>query len=242
MYLKPKHWPADGTAPAAIYCPALAGGAWNMTGWFMAEPLAKEGYLVACNDLGDTPLVAYGVGLNPSVGGSGNGGPGVWDSDAAMAKLDALYAKLMSSRFSARGPKIALMGGSHGGASSVRWAALNPDKVAALVLGIPVIDLQYQVNNPINPETKTSIQMALGMGSGTVIPAGHSGVNLAADLEMPVRCYHSTNDPYTPLASYTAFGAANPENIELISLGAVGHSLFTMDWTDAKNWLMGYIS
>lgn len=242
----PKTWAFDGTQPAAIYCPALAGGAWNMMGWFMAYELVARGFLVVASDLGDTPTVPYGVGLNSSVGGTGTGGPGVWTKDSAMTKLTAVYDKVMAAGsaggYGAAGPEVALMGGSHGGASSSRWAAENPSKIACLVQGIPAIDLQYIVDNNPLAGTRQSIQTALGMGVGLDTPSNREPITFAASYTKPVRCYHATNDQFTPLASYDAYKAANPSQIELVSLGAVGHTLTGMPWVTATDWIMEHIT
>lgn len=236
VVIKPRTWAYDSSAPGAIYAPALSAGAWNLTGWLGAFNLARRGIIVVASDLGDTPSIPYTFGTPPSVGGTGTGGPGVWGNDASMTKLTAVYNYLMNT-LKAASPKVLLLGGSHGGATACRWAAQNPAKVAALLLGIGCVDIQDVLTND-RGGYRASIQQAYGLGSGVVLPAGVTGIASAPSFTFPCRTYYSDDDNVTPAARQAAFVAANPSRIESLSIGAVGHLLTTMPWEDSTQWLM----
>lgn len=239
VVFKPARYRANGKTPVSIYAPALAGGGWNVIGWGPALELARRGFLVLSSDLGDTPAVPYGSGLPAALGGTGNGGNGVWGNDQSLTKLTNVYNYAINSLKSSSA-KIILMAGSHGGAAASRWAAQNPDKVACILMGIACVDHQDVLSNN-RSGFAASIQQAWGLGAGTNLPAGVTGVQNAPNIKCPVMCYYSDNDPVTPVDRYQAFQAGNPKLITIKSFGAVGHSttgfpnVDSAEWAEAQN-------
>lgn len=67
------------------------------------------------------------------------GGPSTWGNATAMARLTAAYNYLQTLPGVLPG-KVVLISGSMGGLTSLNWTAANPDKVAAVVSVIPVIN------------------------------------------------------------------------------------------------------
>lgn len=238
VVIKPPFWRANKTAPIALYCPALAGGGENITGWGPAFELAKRGYVVLASDLGDTPSVPYGTGLPAALGGTGNGGNGVWGNDAAMTKLTAVYNYALNT-LKGRTGKVALMGGSHGGSTACRWAAQNPTLVSCVLLGIGCVDHQDILTNN-RSGFAASIQQAWGLGAGTTLPAGATGIQNAPNIQCPVLSYYSDNDPITPIDRQQAFQAANPTNITIKSFGAVGHATTGFPSAVAAAWIASH--
>lgn len=248
VVIKPKFWRADGTMPAMIYAPALSGGGWNMMGWFLSFELAKRGFACVSSDLGDTPSQFQGAGLSPSVGGAGGntGGPGVWGNDSSMTKMTSVY-NFTQNVLKAR-TQVVITGGSHGGATAPRWVASNNDKVACMLLGIGAVDIQDILTNNrgVNAAAPSgyaqSVQTAWGLGSGTTLPAGSTGVQCAPNITVPVMDYYSTDDPICVASTHTAFAAANPTHITAQSFGSVSHSLNNFPITAAADWIMSNIS
>ncbi len=68
-----------------------------------------------------------------------------------------------------------------------------------------------------------------------------AGVSVAPSITKPVRSYYSTNDTVTPQARQEAFRDANPDMVELVSLGAIGHSTFGFPDSQAADWVMEHI-
>lgn len=64
-----------------------------------------------------------------------------WGNDASMTDLDN-QVNLLSSKFGTPANKVVLVGGSMGGLAVLRYAILNPTKVAAVVGLIPLTDLK----------------------------------------------------------------------------------------------------
>jgi dienelactone hydrolase len=250
VLFKPRIWTADASAPAAIYCPALAAGAYNVFGWFVASRLAERGIPVLATDLGDTPTVYAGVGLNATVGGTGSGGPGSWATDAVMDKVTAAHTYL-TGKMKAK-TQVILMGGSHGGAAASRWAAANPTLVSCLLMGIGAVDMQEILTaNPSVPSgpVRPSIQAAWGLGGGTVLPAtssGHkanlplTGVACAPLIECPVWDLYSADDPIVVASTHVAFAAANPSKITAEAFASVGHSLTDFPYDAAADWALSH--
>lgn len=83
------------------------------------DALTSEGFIITCPDLG---------------------GAQTWGSDLAQARISAAYAAMQSTPGALSGAVI-LVGQSMGGLNSVIWAMNNPGKVAAMILLMPVLNL-----------------------------------------------------------------------------------------------------
>lgn len=90
---------------------------------------------------GDQTVTVNNLARNGVVGFSGDfGGAQTWGNSAAMGAMTAAYQWLQGRR-GVRNGKVVIHGGSMGGLNALVWAAANRDKVAALSLEIPVLDL-----------------------------------------------------------------------------------------------------
>lgn len=224
---KPRLWTPGDTV--AIYCPGYAQGGWNLRYWFGWSQLCNEGIAVVSSDLADIPT---------AIGGSaatGNGGSGSWGNDAAMTSLDTIYS-ILTTKWGAKS-KVVLIGGSQGGASSTRWAALNPTKVSCVALGIGAVDIEdIRANN--RNGYQASIQAAHGLSAGTPVPNDRRGVTLAPTLTVPVLDYYSDDDPICVKATHTAFAAANPTMVDSRSFGAQNHTLTSYPYQTVVDWIV----
>lgn len=229
MIQRPRDWRAGD--PVAVYCGGYSQGALNLLGWFMAPMLVAAGVAVVSDDLHDVPTTLAGSSA------AGTGGPGTWGNDQTQTDLTAVYNFTQTSLGAAS--KILLMGGSQGAAPSLRWAAANPAKVAAVVLAIGAVDVEdIRANN--RNSYQASIEAAFGLGAGVPIPSGKTGVGVASSLTVPVLDYYSDTDPIAVPATHTALAAANAL-IDSRNFGSVGHTLTGMPWATATAWALSYL-
>lgn len=95
--------------------------------------------------------------------------------------------------------------------------------IQGIVLNLPVLDLQWIVDNDPFGFSAGVIAAYGGTPDYSVYSPIEWGVVNATLKAIPMRIYYSTDDPICFPASTVAFAAAM-DNCELISLGAVGHN------------------
>jgi acetyl esterase/lipase len=96
------------------------------------------------------------------------GGAQTWGNAAAMGAMTAAYNWLQPQRGVKTG-KVVIHGGSMGGLNALVWAAANRDKVAAVSLEIPVLDL-------------TGIHAGNISGFAAIIDAAYGGAYVAGTM------------------------------------------------------------
>lgn len=105
-------------------------------------------YVHGASDMADTwmripariPVLRALTQAGYTVTSHDNGGAQTWGNDTAMSRMTAAYEQLQADSGVQAG-KVILFGQSMGGMNSILWAMRNPEKVACMVLAMPVIDL-----------------------------------------------------------------------------------------------------
>lgn len=171
---------------------------------------------------------------------------GTFGNDTAVTRAGQLKTFIQAAPFLARAGKVAIMAGSGGATAAINYARANPALVSALLLFCPLTDLQdfhdLRVDATI---TAAEVETAYGGAAAyaTALPT-HSpvvGTNPNPLAPIPMRIYYSTNDPYIPVSTVTAFQAkvlASGGKCDIASLGPVGHSAQNMNVLDAANFLI----
>lgn len=191
---------------------------------------------------GDSNYLSEPLGIPSFWGDFGNlvTYPTSWGNDDSITAVGAAWT-WMKANLGVKTDQVLLAAGSMGVIVALNWARQNPALVAALIGGIPVLDL-----NDIYQNNKGGYQGAIGAAYGVTYPTAlpglstHSPVAYPADVRgFPIRLYTSDNDP---IASNTvaaqAWAAAVGSNVTVISGGANGHAL-PADPT-RMNWLYQY--
>lgn len=154
---------------------------WGSSG--LGPSLAREGFIAAAGAMaGD----AYG-------------------NDTAMARVTAHGAWLEANRTVKPG-KYHLVGTSMGGYTALRWAILNPTKVASLSLLLPLCDIVTAYTNNVGG-LQASMATAWGVTAPAALPAGADLLATAdgiLDAGIPTRFYYDDADTTIPQASVLA--------------------------------------
>jgi pimeloyl-ACP methyl ester carboxylesterase len=135
----------------------------------------------------------------------------ITDIEAARTYFNTKYGALTSS-------KVAVIGGSMGGAAAMAWARANPTKCACLVLMLPVCDLNDMVvNNRLGLAASINAAYGGAYNNGTDGP-NHSPVQFAAQLSgIPTQIWYATDDivviPSTVQTVIAAHGSAEVHTI-----------------------------
>jgi pimeloyl-ACP methyl ester carboxylesterase len=150
-------------------------------------------------------LARHGI---PSVAGLFGGD--TWANDTAMSRITAAHSYLATAT-GASSTKVHLFGMSMGNALALRYAALNPTKVASVTGIIPLSSIanMYEANNPAG--SRASIGTAWGVTYPTPLPAGADLLALAPTLQantIPYRAYYSSVDQYIAVADVQALADA----------------------------------
>lgn len=136
-----------------------------------------------------------------------------WASDAAIAKV-ALAKTYLQGTLGAKSGKIILFGTSMGGALAMAYARANPTLVQALVLFLPVSDVQDIVtNNRGGLASSVNAAYSGGYSDGTY-GATHNPTLFASSLAgIPVQTFYATDDaiviPSTVTTVMTAIGGVD---------------------------------
>lgn len=152
---------------------------------------------------------------------SGEMGGQTWANNTAMSRIDAAW-DLLRTNAPIRSDKVALVGGSMGGALGARYSQLYPAKVAAFVGLIPLLDL-VGLYNANTSGVAAEIATAWGVTAPATLPPSAdiaANVNLAAGI--PAKFWYSGNDTIVLPAWVTNYATAL--GAEAIDVGTNGHS------------------
>jgi len=130
-----------GTKPGVIWCAPYESGAANVLFSGIGSWMAQWGYPVVCLDLGQSRI--GGVSGSASEW-NGSDGPELFTADAPMAAIDTIWNTVFPAIGALSGPgvgKCYMTGGSGGGCKAVQWTRLHPDRVAACLTIIGVVNL-----------------------------------------------------------------------------------------------------
>lgn len=144
-----------------------------------------------------------------------------WANDPLMSRIDAAWA-LLATKAPIRTDKVAIVGGSMGGAGGARYSQLHPEKVAANVGLIPLLDLVAFYESQTAP-VRTEIGTAWGITPPSALPSSANiaaNANLAANV--PYKAWYAGDDTITLPAWVTSYVAA--VGGEAVNVGNTGHS------------------
>lgn len=140
------------------------------------------------------------------------GGDG-FGNDVQVGHMDAARDALAAAMPRMATDKVLLLGCSHGGAMSVRYAIERPGEVAGLVGIIPALDLAWLWDNVAS--LRAALGAAYGVAHPTPLPADGDTLARAAELvDVPQLYGYSTIDASTP-----------PENVERFVDQSAGEAL-----------------
>lgn len=155
---------------------------------------------------------------------AGDFGNQSWGNDTIMSRIDAAWTVLKAQFPAMRTDKLALIGGSMGGAATARYSQLHPDRVACHVGLIPLWDLlAFYAANP--GAIATEVGAAWGVTAPAALPAGASiaaGASLAAGV--PLLAGYSSVDTTVLPAWVTAYVAQIKNATAIITDSTFGHS------------------
>lgn len=191
-------------------------------------------------DADTVPDLAGNLVMIPDAGV--NGGKASFGNDDSVAAMGAAVTWLQAQP-GVKTDKVIIGGGSMGALVALNWARQNLSKVAAILLSIPALDLQYahdtapgQTQNGVSvssvyPNLKADIETS--WGGGTTPPVGyyntHSPIVFASQLAgIPMTLWVSGNDAITnsPAAPNT-FVSAVGSSAAIVNCGTqpgLGHS------------------
>jgi pimeloyl-ACP methyl ester carboxylesterase len=216
----------DPLTPNAKTGVVIIHGAGADADYFLTDPLSNPiaPTIVSTNRM---PAIATDAGGNLT-----------WGNSTAQTAMDATMT-YFTSQLGAK-DQVILLGQSMGGTTVLNWARNNPSKVAAIVLHLPIVDLQDIVDNNRGPGLGPTVPPAYGNPLGDVIPpAFNPAANTADYVGMPIRIWYSTNDLSCDPGVVAAFGTA--VGATMTSLGAVGHSITGIDYDDMAAWIAQFI-
>lgn len=153
-----------------------------------------------------------------------------WAKDAVMDPAIPAARALLAEKFPGlRTDKVIVFGVSMGCSAVARYSELNPGEVAAAVGLIPAFDPKaiYEYGDAGD----AAMELAWGFDGIDEFPDALDLGPKAADMNsVPLLSAYSTDDPLIPADSITNFhvlAGGEPDN--LINLGAVGHTIGTID-------------
>lgn len=145
-----------------------------------------------------------------------------WAADPGINRVRQAIAELRR-----RGVvgKVALLGMSMGAGLALNYANRYPEDVECLALTIPLTDLNDARANPYLT-TRWPEMDALYPNGVSGDWQGHNPIEFAAtmDAALPIKVWHSTDDPLARPDRTAAFLAARPQT-ESQSMGAVAHTV-----------------
>lgn len=137
--------------------------------------------------------------------------------------------------------KVLLAGFSMGALTALNWATRNLAKVAAIVLGLPLIDLEHAHDDGVAPVAMEAAYTNLA-GLQAAYPT-HSPINFAANLAgIPIGIWYGNPDTDNLIrpADVEAFAAAVGGSAVLHSLGSVPHNVNLISTTEMVDFLAPY--
>jgi predicted alpha/beta hydrolase family esterase len=161
------------------------------------------------------------------------GGASLFGNPTAVSAVDDLRTfaqKQTAPNIGGKSGDVLLFGGSMGAQTLLNWTRQHLTDVAAILAVIGVPDVEAARANNRNG-IAAAIEAAYTDNAGWQAARPTSNpIEYAADLAaIPCMWWYSTNDPYYTVAEVNALAAAWGANLELHSLGAVGHTFGGLD-------------
>jgi predicted esterase len=195
--------------PGVLNLHGASGDAWTVIGWLNDSKPGTPNY-VARN--GQTGISADA------------GGPQTWGNQAAIDGAQRSYTRLQIMRGVKPG-KVFLIGASMGGLTALNWAAANPDKIAGIVLIIPVINLNdIKVNNRGGYASLVNAAYGGNYDQATQGATKNPQTMAAAGKYsgIPILLYYGLTDTTCVPAEATTFASTVGSNVETVALNS-GH-------------------
>lgn len=165
------------------------------------------------------------------------GGPYTFGNAASQARLSDARTYMGALGFTT--DQIILAGGSMGGALACNWARANPTLVRALLLFIPVVNIEdVRANNRNGLQANIEAAYTDNATWQTLRPT-YNPVEYAASLaSIPTRVWFSTNDDVCLPAQAAAFikDSVSPA----VSLGPVGHDVAGINLADVRSYAASF--
>lgn len=154
---------------------------------------------------------------------AGDFGGQTWGNDTILSRIDAAWAVLKTRVTSIRSDKLGLVGGSMGAAGAARYCQLHPERVAAMIGLIPLLDLTaFYAANP--GAVANEVAGAWGVVAPAALPAGANiAANAALAKSVPLLAGYSTVDT-TVLPAWVLAYVAAVGGTAMITDTTVGHS------------------
>lgn len=147
-------------------------------------------------------------------------GTQTWGNDAMLETMDRAYKWLQSQAGVKRG-KVILMGGSMGGLNVLNWAYRNPEKVAAISMHIPVLNLE-EIRQGFLGGLRPFINSAYPGGYDTVMSGpARDPIKLARAGEFknfPILIHYGTTDAICRPASAIEFARLVGDNVTALPI------------------------
>lgn len=134
----------------------------------------------------------------------------------------------IDNNLKARSDKVAFFTGSGGTPGILNWAKDNVSRVACIVAGVPLVDIEDLHDNNRGGYAD-EVEAAYGglAGYTAAMPTHNPAQYPEAFAGLPIRLYYSTDDPLIYPPTVTAFAAGAGSSCEAISMGATGHVMTT---------------
>lgn len=145
-----------------------------------------------------------------------------WGNPEAMDMIDDAIT-YMGAKAGTSISQVLLIGASMGGYTALRYAKMNPSKVAAVVGMIPLTNMTYFYQN-IGGTSDDEIAGAWGVTAPADLPSASQVQEVASSFDMPIRLYYSSTDALIRPSDTTSFAAAVGPNATAINVGTHGHS------------------
>jgi len=204
MELTPKVKPAE-PKYGVLNLHGASGNAFTVIGWLGDGKAGTPNY-VALN--GNNAIAADA------------GGPQTWGNQDAIDGAQRSYNRLQSMPGTKPG-KVFIIGASMGGLTALNWAAQNPEKVAAIAIVVPVINLaDIKANN--RGGYAGLVDAAYGGNySESIKGATHNPATIADSgkfSDIPILIYYGLTDTVCVPAETESFAADVGSNVTLMPL------------------------
>lgn len=166
------------------------------------------------------------------------GGTTTYGNDTAIERIGEAWDWL-PNQIACPTDKVLVIGESMGGCDVLNWVQRNLGVVAAVALMVPLVDLA-DVHDNNRGGLASEIETAYGGGAGYAAAVdAHNPLEFATDLAgIPIKIWNASNDTLIVPATVAAFAAAS--GAETVDMGAVGHSIQTLDPSAIYGFLRQY--
>lgn len=212
-----------------VYLQGSHGVAGSIQGDPSLEHLVNSGFVIVNGDMGQTVS------------------QGTFGNSTAQTRTGQLrtFVQGASSPIAAAAGKVHILGASGGATAALNYARANPTLVASIYGVCPVVALQdFYENRTDVALTQAEIRAAYGGDVPTYATHDPSASgNQTALSGIPLKLAYSTDDPYVPVATVTAYKAlieGAGGTCELVSLGAVGHTPTGLSAQDIADFFLAH--